>query len=85
MEKVIINHSCEIYNRRTLSPILDKKITYNESFKDKISLKRIFNKNYKQMFPNEKIKIGLVCFIIECTRPYFTIFSFRILQLALQL
>lgn len=56
MEKIIINHSCEIYNRRTLSPTIDKKLTYNESLRDKISLKRIFNKNYKQIFPNEKIK-----------------------------
>jgi hypothetical protein len=56
MEKVIINHSCEIYSKRTLSPIYEKKITYKDNFREKISLKRIFNKNYKEMFPEDKLK-----------------------------
>ena len=56
MEKVLINHSCEIYSRSVLSPIQEKSITYGETLKEKISLKRIFNKNFKQIFPNEKFK-----------------------------
>jgi predicted ATP-dependent Lon-type protease len=54
MEKVF--HSCEIYNKRSLSPIGNKKILYGENFKDKISLKRIFLKNFKELLPNENIK-----------------------------
>jgi hypothetical protein len=57
MEIVLFNnHSCEIYSRSNLIPLQDKFITYGETFREKISIKRIFNKNFKQIFPNEKIK-----------------------------